>query len=176
MTTETKTTFKEAFTRLFWLILGLMGSMVIAKTIHGYESVLQKHIEVAAFIPVVVYLSDAVGTQMESVIIRELSRNKKFKFSKFFSKQLFITFFVGTILSLSTYLFVNTSFASHQLAFSVAFGLFGGIISSLLTGTFVPFLFKHYNQDPAEASGPIATVIQDFLSVYIFMLVVSVIM
>ena len=45
------------------------------------------------------------------------------------------------------------------------------ILSSVITGLFIPYAFSKLNSDPANASGPVATIIQDILSVTIYLLV-----
>lgn len=60
---------KEIKTRVLWLLIGLAMSLAIAGVIKGFETTLQENLILASFIPLVVYMSDAVGTQMEAIII-----------------------------------------------------------------------------------------------------------
>lgn len=159
---------KEIKTRLLWLGLGLAASLMIAHVITSFEEVLHENIILASFIPLIVYMSDAVGTQMEAMIIRELNRKAKFRFQQFFCRQLLVVFPVAVIISaVSTgvlYLWHN----DIRLSTVVGLSLFLGIMSSLVTGALMPYFFWRLHEDPAEASGPMATVLQDFLSVVIF--------
>lgn len=59
--------------RLPWLLVGLVGGVLIAGIIGRFEATLQEHLVLAAFIPLVVYMAGAVGTQMEAFIIRDLA-------------------------------------------------------------------------------------------------------
>lgn len=162
---------KEIKTRVIWLSLGLALSLGIAQVIKGFETTLEENLILASFIPLIVYMSDAVGTQMESIVIRELGINKKFKIAKFIKQQVVIVLAVSVIIGLLAGLAVTIVDKSSQLGLVIGISLFGGIMSSVITGTLLPYMFWRMHDDPAEASGPIATALQDLLSVVIFFLV-----
>jgi magnesium transporter len=157
----------EVKVRLTWLLIGLVMSLGIAQVIKSFSETLEANLILASFIPMIVYMSDAVGTQMEAMIIRELT-NKKFKFLVFFKKQFLIVFTVALIVGIVAGLLVGYIDDSSSLGVVIGLSLFFGILSSLVTGTLIPYMFWKMHDDPAEASGPIATVIQDTLSVIIF--------
>lgn len=167
--------FREIKTRLIWLLIGLVMSLGIAQVIKGFESTLESNIILASFIPLIVYMSDAVGTQMESMIIRELVHNK-FKFWKFLKKQFLIVAIVALLIGITATLLVTFIDHSREVGIVIGITLFFGILSSLLTGTFMPYLFWKLHNDPAEASGPIATVLQDTMSVVIYFLIAQAIL
>jgi magnesium transporter len=163
--------FGEIKTRVIWLLIGLALSLGIAELIKGFESTLQENLILASFIPLVVYMSDAVGTQMEAIIIREMNRKGKFNFSKFMAQQALIVSVVAIIVGIVSGLVVSALNDSSDLGMVIGISLFCGILSSLITGSVLPYIFWKLHSDPAEASGPVATVIQDFLSVLIFFMV-----
>lgn len=151
-----------------WLLIGLALSLGIAEVIKGFEATLQQNLVLASFIPLVVYMSDAVGTQMEAIIIRSLHTKGKFNFLKFFWRQAIIVSVVALVVGSVAGLVVSVLNNSSNLGIVIGISLFIGILSSLVTGSALPYFFWRMHNDPAEASGPIATVIQDFLSVVIF--------
>ena len=59
--------------RLPWLLLGLGGALLAADLVGAFETHLQLNLMLAFFIPGIVYLADAVGTQTETVVVRGLS-------------------------------------------------------------------------------------------------------
>jgi magnesium transporter len=59
--------------RLPWLLLGLFGALVAADVVGRFEELLRVQVMLAFFMPGIVYLADAVGTQTETVIVRGLS-------------------------------------------------------------------------------------------------------
>lgn len=168
--------FKEYKTRILWLSIGLLLSLAIAKTVNSFQSLLEEHLLLAGFIPMVVYLSDAIGTQMESVTIRAIALDKRFKLKSFIFKQLLLTILISITLSVITYFAVTFIWTEQQIAIVISLGLFIASIVSVATGGLIPYLFWKLNQDPAEASGPIATVIQDFLSALALLIVAQILL
>ena len=59
--------------RLPWLLVGLLGAMGATALVGGFEQQLEANVLLAFFIPAVVYMADAVGTQTETVLIRALA-------------------------------------------------------------------------------------------------------
>jgi magnesium transporter len=60
-----------------------------------------------------------------------------------------------------------------MISFVLSIALLFAIASSLLAGTIIPFIFARLKLDPADASGPIGTIIQDTISVSIYLIVAS---
>lgn len=153
--------------RLPWLILGLCGGLLVAKVIGFFEATLATNLVLASFIPLVVYMSDAVRTQMEALIIRDLAGNHQFVFVRYCMREFLVVFlialFFGVLLGGMGWFFYG-----QNLALVLGVALFTAILSSIFTGLFVPYFFTKIKLDPADASGPIATILQDTLSVVIY--------
>ncbi|MGZ9220215.1 MAG: CBS domain-containing protein, partial [Candidatus Binatia bacterium] len=64
---------KRFWHRVPWLLVGLLGALLAADIVGAYEQQLQANVMLAFFIPGIVYLADAVGTQTETLVIRGLS-------------------------------------------------------------------------------------------------------
>lgn len=159
--------------RLPWLILGLVGGMFTAGLVHSFEKILSQNLILAAFIPLIVYMADAVGTQMEAFIIRDLAVEPDLKFFRYFFRQLGIMLIIAVIVSVGLYGFNLMISQDGTVSFILSVAMFVAIISSVLTGLIIPYLFGKLSLDPANASGPIGTIIQDFLSVFIYFTVAS---
>jgi len=160
--------FRSIKHRLPWLILGLVGGMLGAGIVNQFEGLLSRYLILASFIPLIVYMADAVGTQMEAFIIRDLAVNPKLKFFAYFWRQASIVVLIGILAS--ALLFLGAEMIFHNFVISLVLGiaLFLAILTSLVTGLIVPYLFGKLRLDPANASGPIATIIQDILSVLVY--------
>jgi len=74
--------------RLPWLVIGLLGGLLASFVVDKFEFVLEKHILLASFIPVVVYMSGATVTQMQAFVIRDFAWNQKIDWQSYFVKQL----------------------------------------------------------------------------------------
>jgi magnesium transporter len=167
-------TVRKSFThRLPWLLIGLFGGIFAAKIVSSFEEVLSRNIVLAAFIPLIVYMSDAVGTQMESFIIRDSAMHPRLNLIKYFLKHLSITFLISAILSGALYFYSFFTYSDPKLSFVLSFSMFVSILSSVFTGLLLPMVFKREHFDPANAAGPIATIIQDILSVLVYFLIAS---
>ncbi len=59
--------------RLPWLGLGLLGAMASAVIVGAFEEEIREEVLLAFFLPAVVYMADAVGTQTETVVIRGMA-------------------------------------------------------------------------------------------------------
>src|SRR3989304_4405190 len=80
--------------RIPWLFLGLLGGMFATVIVSKYEAILAADVRLAFFIPVIVYLSDAVGTQTEKIYVRLLSK-EKVDFTKYIFKESAVGFGLG---------------------------------------------------------------------------------
>src|SRR3990170_77167 len=159
--------------RFPWLLIGLAGGLLAAQIISQFEQTLEKNLLLAAFIPLVVYIADAVGTQLEAFVIRDFALFRQLNFAVYFFKQFLIVLIVAVLLA--SILTIASTFLYGNLAMAAVLGaaVIGAVISSLLTGLLIPFFFRKLNLDPANASGPIATIIQDILSVLIYLSVAT---
>lgn len=159
--------------RLPWLLVGLGGGLLVASIISYFESTLENNLVLAAFIPLVVYIADAVRTQLEAFAIRDLAVFRKFNVLLYFSRQFFtvviVAFILGALLSLVNYIF----YGGGLIAIVLGSAIVVATLSSLFSGLLVPFMFRKFKIDPANASGPIGTIIQDILSVVIYFTIAS---
>ncbi len=151
-----------------WLLIGLVGGLFTARVIGFFESTLEKNLILASFIPLIVYMSDAVGTQMEAFVIRDLAIDPKLNFMKYFVKQFRVVLIMGVAFAGLLFLLSVGLYRELRIAIVLALALGGAILSSVITGMVVPYIFGKLKLDPANASGPIATIIQDLISVVIY--------
>jgi magnesium transporter len=168
--------FQSLKHRLPWLLLGLVGGILASGIIKSFEDVLSHNLILAAFIPLIVYMADAVGTQMEAFIIRDLAVNLKLEFKKYFLRQLSIILIIGLICSTLLYLGSLLIYDNSRTTFVLSLSLFLAILSSVVSGLTIPYLFSKFKLDPANASGPIATIIQDIVSVFLYFSIASLIL
>ncbi|MBI2122481.1 MAG: magnesium transporter [Candidatus Sungbacteria bacterium] len=160
--------------RLPWLLAGLGGGLLIASIINYFESALEKNLILAAFIPLVVYIADAVRTQLEAFTIRDLAVFRKIDFVRYFFRQFFtvaaMALILGVILSAVSYIFYDKGVIIIILGMAIIVAT----LSSLFSGLLVPYMFRKFKIDPANASGPIGTIIQDIISVTVYFTIASI--
>lgn len=154
------------------LIVGLFLGIFLSFVASRFEEVLARNVRIAFFIPLVVYMADAVGTQTQSIYTRDLLTGKA-SFKKYMFKETFLGIFLGLIFSVVAGGVVFLWLGSVQLSMAVSLGMFGAVASAPLISMMVTELLELEHSDPAVGAGPIATVLQDTASVLIFGLVCS---
>lgn len=164
--------YRRALYRLPWLLVGMAGSALATVMMAGFEAELTAHIAVAFFVPAIVYLADAVGTQSEVVTVRGLSLTAA-DLLPLLVGELGTSVLVGGALGLLACPLVWLAFGSGALAATVAIALAVACIIATAIGILLPWLFAKLGYDPALASGPIATVFQDMLSLLSYFMVAS---
>jgi magnesium transporter len=167
--------WQRVFNRLPWLLLGLVGSAVATIMMAGFEQRLSAQIAVAFFIPAIVYLADAVGTQTEALVVRGLSFDAP-RLSRLLTGELAAGSMIGAVLGAIAFLLVYFGFGDALLALAVALAIFVAGSLATLCGLFFPWLLWRAGLDPAFGSGPVATVVQDVLSLLIYFWIVQLIL
>ncbi len=158
--------------RLPSLIVGLALGIVLSFITSRFEEVLAKNIQIAFFIPFIVYMADAVGTQTESIYIRDLKTGKAI-FKKYLIKETALGIILGLISSLAVALITFIWLGSTKLTFAISLAMFGAVAIAPLVALIVTELLQLEHTDPAVGAGPIATVVQDTISVVIYGLIAS---
>jgi magnesium transporter len=132
-----------------------------------FENTLQESVAVAYFVPVVAYIADSVGTQSEAITIRALA-TQKVKFVSYTLRELVIGLGLGVMLGALGA--VGAAIIGRSLALGLVVGLSllaASTIAAVLASV-VPIVFKMLGKDPALGSGPIATALQDVISVLVY--------
>ena len=89
--------------RLPSLFIGLLGGLVAAAIISNFESFLNEYIILASFIPVIVYLSDAIGTQSQTLVIRMIALEPNFSLRRYLFREIKIGSLLGFIFAISLF-------------------------------------------------------------------------
>ncbi len=173
---------KSVKKRIPWLLillaLGLLVSSVISKF---QESIPIGLLVLYSFQSLILGMSGNTGTQSLGVTIRVLSDDdfsRKAKI-KFIFKELRVGLLNGLIMGLISFIFIGlyvtfltdypTQYGIPYYGFSIsaciAFSLIATTIIASLVGTVIPMTFKKIGIDPAVASGPLITTINDLISV-----------
>lgn len=161
------TPMKRLCSRLPWLLVGLVGSTVATTVMASFEAVLERRIAIVFFVPAIVYLADAVGTQTEAIVVRYLSLGHV-PLRQLWRGELTTGFLIGACLGLFTFPLVWLGFADVRLAFAVSLAAMSAGACASGIGLVLPWLLAWMGWDPAFGSGPVATIIQDVLSLLIY--------
>lgn len=165
--------FQLTRARIPWLFIGLLGGILGAVVIGLYEKDLGIYPEMAFFIPLIAAMGGNVGVQSSSIIVQSLAyRSLGVEgIGRKLLKELSVASINGVILSAIIFVynfFTNDSFA---LTLTVSTALFGVIIFASIFGTFVPLLLERFKIDPALATGPFITTVNDIMGLFIYLMI-----
>jgi magnesium transporter len=149
--------------RLPWLALGLLGAMASALVVASFEGELRKQVLLAFFVPAVVYMADAVGTQTEALVIRGMALGVPVR--AVVARELTTGLVIGVLLGALFFPFVFVAWGEASVAAAVALSLAISCAIATVVAMALPYTLARFGRDPAFGSGPLATVIQDLLSI-----------
>ena len=144
----------------------------MAAVIGKFEEDIQINPEMAFFIPLIAAMAGNVGIQSSAIIVQGIASNSLGFESTYrkLGKELVVSLLNGIILS--GILFLYNYFVSNNLAltFTVSSSLFVVIIFAALFGTIIPLLLHRIKIDPALATGPFITTMNDIMGLFIYFL------
>ncbi|MFP4487837.1 MAG: magnesium transporter [Bacteroidales bacterium] len=159
--------------RLPWLMIGLLGGVLGALVLGKFEGSLKMYPEMALFIPLIAAMAGNVGIQSSAIIVQGLANKSLMGESTFrrLLKEFIVAVFNGLILAAMIFiynLFVSDSFA---LTLTVSSALLAVIIFAALFGTSIPLILDRFKVDPAVATGPFITTMNDIVGLLIYMII-----
>ena len=174
--------FKSVKKRIVWLVCLLILGMFISLVVSQFETVIDGIPMIVFFQSVVLGMSGNAGTQSLAVTIRGLMDEKlsSKKIAKMVFKEVRVGLTNGLILSIisfgavSLFLYVrNTPILGEALRINdllliagcVSGALIPAFILSSFIGCIVPIIFKKIKIDPAVASGPLITTLNDIVGI-----------
>jgi magnesium transporter len=157
--------------RLPWLLVGLIGAMASAVLVSAFEDELAANVLVAFFLPGVVYMADAVGTQTETVLIRGMSAGVTL--GPLVGRELVTGGAIGLVVGAAFFPFALVAWGATSVALAVALALVVSCSVATIVAMALPWTFQRLGFDPAFGSGPLATVIQDLLSIVAYLAIAT---
>jgi magnesium transporter len=152
--------------RLPWLLAGLVGAMLSAVLVGAFEEELERQVLLAIFVPAVVYMADAVGTQTEALLIRGLSVGVSLR--SVVRRELLTGLAIGLIVGAVFLPFALAVWGDADVAIAVALALVASCSIATVVAMALPALLLRLGRDPAFGAGPLATVVQDLLSIVVY--------
>ncbi|MFC3961571.1 magnesium transporter [Nocardia jiangsuensis] len=168
---STETVRRRLWHRLPWLLVGLVGAMLAAGLVDAFQAQLERQVLVAFFIPGIVYLADAVGTQTEAVVIRGLSVGVGVE--RIVRREIVTGLLIGALIALAAYPLTLLLWHAAPVSAAVSLSLFAACSVASAVAMVLPWIFAKLGIDPAFGSGPLATVIQDLLSILVYLVVAT---
>ena len=157
--------------RLPWLLIGMIGGLLGAKVIGIFD--IEKNYQMAFFIPLIAAMGGNVGVQSAAIVVQGLAGGS-IEFNGTFKrliKELGVALVNGIICSSIIYIAAFLLGYGVWLSATVSIALLTVIIFAALFGTFVPLTLDKYKIDPALATGPFITTVNDVLGLFIYFLI-----
>ena len=174
-----ETTTESMKKRLPWLIILLFLGLVVSSVVGIFETVVAVLPVVMCFQSLILDMAGNVGTQSLAVTIRVLMDENLTGGQKagLVFKEMRVGFFNGLFLGTMAFLFIglyvwlfkgNPVVHAFVVSGCVGFSLMAAMVISSLVGTLIPMFFHKIKVDPAVASGPLITTVNDLVAVVIY--------
>lgn len=166
--------------RLPWLMIAVILNLVIASFLSIFEATLAEVTAIVLFQPLILGMAGNIGTQALAVTILGIHKNEfdgKNLPKNHIIKELLVGLVNSLLLGIAAFGFVtgflylfptNDVELPYQMGIVVLLAVFLSMFISALMGVFVPMILHRKNQDPAAASGPIMTTINDLVALVIY--------
>lgn len=162
--------------RLPWLLILLVLGLGVSATVGLFQSIVAQLPVIMCFQSLILDMAGNVGTQSLAVAIRVLMDSKLAKKHKLHlvRKEAGVGLINGFILGILSFIFIGLYlyyFIGNDISFSFAVsGCLGvsmtaAMLMSAFFGTLIPLFFKKIGIDPAVASGPLITTVNDLVAV-----------
>lgn len=169
---EDDTVWELAKSRLPWLIVGVLGSLLGATVIKGFEGQLSKLAALAMFIPIMGSTGGNVGIQTSSLIVQGLADKSGLELSwnERLTKIVLVAAVNGLVIGILAGLYVWI-FSEPQLFWVVCLSLLSVVLLASLMGTVTPLVLHRIGINPAIASGPFITTANDLIGISTYFLI-----
>lgn len=157
--------------RLPWLILLLIIGMLTAGIIGRFEETLERVAILAFFMPLIAGMAGNTGTQSLAVVVRGLALGKldRSTVGRLIRREVGTGILIGLVCGLFVSLLSQiVTKGNMYLGFVVGISLFCTLIISTIAGVLVPLIIDKLRIDPAIASGPFITTINDIVALLIY--------
>ncbi len=155
--------------RLPWLLIGMLGGIFAANVIAKFTNQISNIPTLALFIPLITAMGGNVGVQSSAIVVQALAKgNDQFDhIKKKIIKETLVGLINGVFLASIIY-GIAAFFGNSTLGFVVSISLFVVIVFAGLFGTIIPLILNKYKVDPALATGPFVTTLNDVLGLFIY--------
>jgi magnesium transporter len=156
--------------RLPWLILLLFIGLISGSIVDFFEDTLNQVVALAFFMPMIAGMTGNTGTQSLAVVVRGLIGRKLDKATvlALIVREIKVGTMIGLVCGLLITVIAYFWQGDWLLGAIIGVSLFFTLVIGTLTGTCIPLLLSRFKVDPAVASGPLITTLNDILSLFIY--------
>lgn len=163
---------RQTTARLPWLLIGMVGGIASSMVLGCFDEIFVQHPEMALFIPLIGGTAGNVGTQSSAIVVQGLA-NGSFateNVARQVVKESAVALINATLISILVYAYNFFRYgAIEPVTHLVPISLFGVIMFASIFGMLVPLTLEKLKIDPAIATGPFVTTMNDLIGMLIYM-------
>lgn len=175
---EDDSVWRNTRARLPWLLIGIVGGLMNAKFMGLFEAELARVTAIAFFTPLIQATGGNVGIQSSSLIVQSLANHNYVDEGlwKRLVKVFFVAVLNGILLSVIVFGANVLLFGEYELSMVVSLALFSVVVFASFIGTITPLALNHLDFNPALASGPFITTMNDLLGLTVYFFTVHILL
>ena len=141
----------------------------------AFEEQLSQRVELAFFLPMIVYMSDSIGTETLALFVRELAL-RRVSLKRLVLRESFVGLTLGIVSGVPMGLLCFAWLGDAELALTIVIAMTVNGLVAVLTGMLTPVAFARLRRDPALGTDEITTAVSDSLSLVIYLAMASLIL
>lgn len=166
--------------RLPWLMVSFVGELFSALIMKKFGGVISQLVTLSFFVPLIMAMGGNSGSQSSAVMVRKIAMGEGSfsKIKKYLIKETMAGLFLGAIsgimIGIIVYIVHSMSREGMELGIIIGTALFVAVSFAAIFGTFIPLIFERLKIDPAVASGPFITTLNDIGGILIYFTLASI--
>lgn len=163
--------FKQTGARLPWLLIGMIGGIFNSQLLGIYDSVFAMIPQISLFIPLIGGTGGNVGMQSSTIVVQDLARGSLDlkRIPRTILNDLCVALVIASVISMVVFVYNYFYIKDMLVMASVSLSLFVVVICASLFGSVIPLLMNAVKIDPARATGPFITILDDLIGMFVYM-------
>jgi magnesium transporter len=153
-----------------WLVIALFGGLLGAQVIKTFEPEISANAMLAIYITLIPAMAGNVGVQSSALVVQGLANNTLYStdLRTRLTKEVLVALLNGFICAALIFTFNYIFYQDLRLGFTVSAALITVILFASFFGTVIPLILNRYDIDPALATGPFITTLNDVVGLFVY--------
>ena len=162
--------FKISRARLPWLIIALFGGLLGTQVIKSFEPQIEMNAMLAIYITLIPAMAGNVGVQSSAIVVQGLANNtlRTDDLRNRLLKEVAVALLNGVVCATIVFVLNYAFYKDINLGITVSVALITVILQASLIGTIIPLGLNRIKIDPALATGPFITTMNDVVGLFIY--------
>ena len=162
---------KQTGARLPWLLIGMIGGIFNSQLLGVYDNVFEMIPQISLFIPLIGGTGGNVGMQSSTIVVQDLGRGTLDlkRIPRTILNDLCVALVIASVISMVVFTYNYFYIKDMLVMASVSISLFVVVICASLFGSVIPLLMHAVKIDPARATGPFITILDDLIGMFVYM-------